>query len=341
MDALRVISALSVVLIHAVNPVSFSYTFVPASAWWLSNVLNVIGRASVPLFVMLSGALLLSPSRQQEPASLMFKKRLLRIIVIYLLWSAIYFLWRATGLHQTLSYEVVLDSLLAGTPGEQLYFLPLIAGLYIVTPLLRAAIWSLPLRHVWWYTGIAVLMSAVWQYIGSLPGHAPSYNVINQFVPFVGYYLLGFTLTQTSYRPPRWVIWTLYLAGIAIPSLATYLFVSRTIPVPTPYYMYDFLNPFIVAQATGAWLIAQRYYPRFSERYPSIHRWIHLVAGATLGLYLIHLIVLQYVARYIISFPAASHPLTYLAVQVGLAGPIALLIALLLTRTPGIRKLVT
>lgn len=341
MDALRVVSALSVVLIHAVNPVTFSYALIPTSAWWLSNVLNVIGRASVPLFVMLSGALLLNPSRKQEPPSVMFKKRLIRVVSIYVVWSVVYFLWRAIGLHQQFSLQDVIDIFIDGTPGEQLYFLPLIAGLYLVTPLLRAAVWSLPLRQVWCYTITLISMSAVWQYIDSLPGHAPSYNIVNQFVPFVGYYLLGFTLTQMTYRPPLRVMWMLYGAGVIIPSVATYLFVSHIIPVSTPYYMYDFLNPFIVLQATGAWLIVQHYYPALIKQRPRLRHWVHGLSGATLSLYLIHILVLQYFARYVLDFPAAARPFEYIVLQVGVAGMVAVITAVIATRIPLVRRLAT
>jgi surface polysaccharide O-acyltransferase-like enzyme len=341
MDALRVVSALSVVLIHAVNPVTFSYGQVPVGVWAVSNTLNVLGRASVPLFVMLSGALLLHPSRQTEPASIMFKKRLMRIITLYLIWSVIYFAWRAFGLHESLTLQSMITDFLAGTPGEQLYFLPIIAGLYVVTPLLRAAIWSLPLRQVARYTAVVIGMAAIWWLIGSLPGHSPSFNILNQFVPFIGYYLLGYVLTQTSYQPSRRSMWGLYSTGVVAPVVLTFLFASHVVPVYSPYFLYDFINPLIAMQAIGAWFIVQRYYPQISESYPRLRRVVAYVAGATLSLYLTHIIVLQCFASYILQFPAAQHPFLYLCVQVGVAGPLAVLVAVLIKHLPLARRLVT
>jgi len=341
MDALRVVSALSVVLIHAVNPVTFSYGQVPVGIWVLSSVLNVMGRASVPLFVMLSGALLLHPSRQAEPASVMFKKRLVRIITLYFVWSAIYFVWRAFGLHESLTSQSILTDFLAGTAGEQLYFLPIIAGLYVATPLLRAAVWSLPLRQVSRYTVVFMGIAAASWLIGSLPGHAPSFNIVNQFVPFVGYYLLGFVLTQTSYRPSPRTMWNMYIAGVVLPAMLTLLFVSRTIPVYSPYFLYDFINPLIVMQAIGAWFIVQRYYSRLSRPHDRLTRVVGYLAGATLSLYVTHIIVLQFFATYIIRFPAVQHPLLYLCLQVGIAGPLAMLTAVLVKHLPLAKRLVT
>lgn len=340
MDALRVMSALSVVLIHAVNPVTFSYGQVPIGVWVVSNALNVLGRASVPLFIMLSGALLLHPSRQTEPASVMFKKRLMRIIFLYLVWSAIYFAWRALGLRENLTPQRMLTDFLAGTPGEQLYFLPIIAGLYVVTPVLRAAVWSLSLRQVAKYTAAFMIMAVIWWIIGSLPGHAPSLNVLNQFVPFVGYYLLGFILTQTSYRLATPLVWTMYFAGVVMPVALTFLFVSRVIPIYSPYMLYDFINPLIVMQAVGAWLLIQRYYPRLIKRLPAVSHWIGYFAGATLSLYLVHIIVLQFFASYVIRFPAIQYPLLYICLQVGTAGLLAVLLAVLIRHTPLIKRLV-
>ena len=44
--------------------------------WWTSNIYDSISRSAVPLFVMLSGALLLQPTKVNEPLGVFFKKRL-------------------------------------------------------------------------------------------------------------------------------------------------------------------------------------------------------------------------------------------------------------------------
>ena len=47
----------------------------------------------VPLFVMLTGALLLAPGKQDEPLGVFFKKRFSRIGFPFLFWGALYFIW--------------------------------------------------------------------------------------------------------------------------------------------------------------------------------------------------------------------------------------------------------
>jgi len=57
------------------------------------NIYNSLSKPSVPLFVMLTGALLLMPEKVGEPLSVFFKKRLNRIGLPFLFWGVVYFAW--------------------------------------------------------------------------------------------------------------------------------------------------------------------------------------------------------------------------------------------------------
>ena len=52
--------------------------------WWASNTYDGLARISVPLFLMLSGALLL---HKREPLGVFFKKRFRRILPPLIGWS--------------------------------------------------------------------------------------------------------------------------------------------------------------------------------------------------------------------------------------------------------------
>jgi len=64
---LRVLAILAVVAIHVsgltvVNPATHG-----SAAWWVAEVLNECTRWAVPMFVLVSGALLLKPSSMDVP----------------------------------------------------------------------------------------------------------------------------------------------------------------------------------------------------------------------------------------------------------------------------------
>lgn len=115
LDILRIMACLAVIGIHAASsrfygagPGSFDFK---VSALWLSVV-----HWSVPVFVMISGAHFLDPAIESDTGTL-YRKNILRILLIFLLWSLVYALLGMSSYH--------------------LWFLLMLAGLYVITPLLR------------------------------------------------------------------------------------------------------------------------------------------------------------------------------------------------------------
>lgn len=85
-DLLRVVACFLVVLIHIGHPQRPLGTGTDAIA---SNFWASLGRPSVPLFFMISGAMLLL---KDEPLGFFLKKRMIRVLSPLLFWSAFY-LW--------------------------------------------------------------------------------------------------------------------------------------------------------------------------------------------------------------------------------------------------------
>src|SRR5947209_7774316 len=85
LDVLRAFAIVLVVLLHAAHPVTHDAT-VGSSRWWAANLYEGGGRCCVPLFIMISGALLLDPGKR-ENLSAFFRKRVTRVIIPFLAWS--------------------------------------------------------------------------------------------------------------------------------------------------------------------------------------------------------------------------------------------------------------
>ena len=58
-DIVRVVALFSVVGIHLLTPIYAQPDFFGGKFWWITFLLNCLFRASVPLFMMLSGYLVL------------------------------------------------------------------------------------------------------------------------------------------------------------------------------------------------------------------------------------------------------------------------------------------
>ena len=94
-DALRVVAAFLVVTAHvALGLLYYSSPEHPLSwfDWHFALAINSSARWIVAGFVMVSGAFILNPARD-EPTALFYKKSLSRIGIPLLFWSAFYTAW--------------------------------------------------------------------------------------------------------------------------------------------------------------------------------------------------------------------------------------------------------
>lgn len=59
-DMIRIFAGIGVVVIHVTDPFLIYPPFqgIGGSSWWVINVINALSRVAVPLFIILSGALL-------------------------------------------------------------------------------------------------------------------------------------------------------------------------------------------------------------------------------------------------------------------------------------------
>ena len=127
-DSLRVFAIFSVIVLH-----SSVFTFLcsyPSSEWELANVYEAISRWNVAVFIMISGALFL---RKSKPLNIkrLYSKNILRIVTIFLFWSAIY----AAYAFITGNKNYTLLDALNGP--HHFWYLKALIGLYIAIPIFK------------------------------------------------------------------------------------------------------------------------------------------------------------------------------------------------------------
>ncbi|MDI9431562.1 MAG: acyltransferase family protein, partial [Sedimentisphaerales bacterium] len=104
--------------------------------WWLGSGLFYLAHFSIPVFVMISGALLLDDTRR-ESAGQFYRRRMVRVGVPLVVWTVVYLLVRRFVDGEPLSTGLVVQLILTGEPYYHLWFLYMIFGLYLITPALR------------------------------------------------------------------------------------------------------------------------------------------------------------------------------------------------------------
>ena len=128
-DVLRVAATFAVVALH-LSAQHWLDVDVSSRAWFAFNLYCTTGKWSVPIFVMISGALFLG---RDTPICTILKKNVLRMVYVFVFWSGCYALISLLFRHSP-PFDVLSQFV---TGHYHLWFLFMIVGLYLLIPLLR------------------------------------------------------------------------------------------------------------------------------------------------------------------------------------------------------------
>lgn len=176
-DVLRVIAMIMVIIVHVSNLYSRYYGLISNSSYLLSLTFNTISRISVPLFFMISGALLLDRSFNKDK----YIKRILRFLIVIVVWDIIYLVWEylffGTTYNKlyTLSFEPFRS---------HLWFLYTIIVLYIIQPLLKFLLDKLNSKQ-------KMILFIIWFLMGTFSMFFPVITEYYTTVCYIGYFILG------------------------------------------------------------------------------------------------------------------------------------------------------
>jgi surface polysaccharide O-acyltransferase-like enzyme len=333
LDQVRVLAAVAVVAIHVVAP------WVAAGAsgeqvWMTANVVDSSLRWCVPVFVMTSGALLLDP-RHQQPVAVFYRRRAARVLVPLLCWTALYLAVRVWWLDPGTDRQELLNAVARGSPFLHLYFLFLLVGLYLVTPLLRLVVQQSSARRLGGFVAVLTLLGVADQFLQSCCD-AGEPNAVTRFLPFLGYYLGGWW--ARAHVPPirRRVAVACALAAIAA-TIGLAAWTSRGGWDRTGTYVYGFLAPWVVVMSFAVFLAL-----RDVALAPGHERWVRRLAPWTFGVFLVHPLVLLAVRTRPMA-PPTTVAGTLLDVAALTAGAVlvSLLVVVVLSRVPLVRHAVT
>jgi len=149
--------------IHTLAGYICGWGHIPYTDWMIATFSGAVARFAVP--VILSGYLLID---KQENASLFFQKRFNKVIIPLLAWSVIYTVFKTNSIHSIFTIQFVKE-LLSSSVYFHLYFLYIIIRLYIVTPVLRAILYKINLKYVYYYIIIWFIsnpINALFSYVG-------------------------------------------------------------------------------------------------------------------------------------------------------------------------------
>jgi surface polysaccharide O-acyltransferase-like enzyme len=291
-DFIRFIAIVLVILVHC-SGFPFRIPSEPNPTilfdWFSADVWAAIGYLGVPLFVMLSGALLLDPAKADEPAKVFFKKRFNRIGIPLVFWSMLYFAWNFYIHNKPLTLASVSEGIIGGSY-YHIWFLYLLIGLYLVTPILRILVKNLSRRMFTyllavWFAG-TVFVPIVHTFTNF------NYNPVMVVIEgWVGYYLLGIYLLNA--KASKWKLGVILFFGVVAAVIGDWL-VTASFGESYTGFFHGYLSfNMILASAALFTLFVFTPKARVESRYGVVNRFVGWVGQNTLPIYLIHMMVLE------------------------------------------------
>ena len=300
-DILKILAIFGVILLHVSAP--FLVPFEKSSEWWIGNIYDSLTRWCVPLFVMVSGAVILHKA-EKIPYHLFFLARVRRILVPFLFWSAVYFLYRMHIKGDELAPAAFFRILLTEPIYYHLWFIYMLIVLYLLAPVISAFLRNASNKHAWY-------LVAFWFFWASLlPFIDTPLNIETYFTPDMddysalrlsGYFLLGYMLRQWHARSALQLlpIGSLFLIGGAATIVGTY-WLSAESGKFNPFF-YKYFSVTVVAMTVSLFICVKSVFntrmeitedgrERIRMNSPKL---LQKIGMSVFGVYLIHALVLE------------------------------------------------
>jgi surface polysaccharide O-acyltransferase-like enzyme len=330
LDAARVVAIMAVVILHVAGSVVTLSAF-GSPHWWQGNLYDALVRWCVPVFVMVSGALLLDP-RKTDCVADFYRKRAARVLLPIAFWSGVYILWNHRGALAQLRAMDVVHSIARGWPHYHLWFLYMIMCLYLFVPFLRTLVVHTRRCDLWWLVALMFVLSGVNEWYRTFTGGGAGL-FINWFLPYLPYFLCGYLIQTSERKVPLSVSLGVFGAAVGGTAMGCYG-LGKLQGLERGLYFYGYLSVFVVPMSVSAMLMLRQWKPA-----GMLARGIQRVSALTLGVYLVHPILLESLRAHVLK-PEDYLPLLSVPFVAALVFGGSLVVALIFHRTPFLNRLI-
>lgn len=190
-DILRLISIIAVVLMHTMHNTlnTFNLSGTPANIY---NIISQLTYFAVPMFIMISGSLFLIPEKELNIKKL-YTKNILRIVICLFGFGMFYSILEIYFNTKVLSISMLTESIkniFTGNLWAHMWYLYLILGLYMITPLLSIFTKNCTKKQLQYVLLILFIFSIILADITNYLKINIAFNILIAN-PYIFFYLLG------------------------------------------------------------------------------------------------------------------------------------------------------
>ena len=222
-DIIRILSTFAVIVLHVASSKWYE-TPVNEYSWQIFNIYDSLTRFCVPLFVMLSGMFFLNPDKDISISEI-YKKYILRLLLAIYFWGIFY---QATNIlikyyldKEIINVEIIkisIGKIILGPPWYHLWYLYMLIGLYILTPIYRIISKYATKENLLYFISIFFIFGTCLNLVNKLLSFIDSrckiFLSIDSLVDYTGYFFIGYYLSKYDLKKmTRYIIYSLAGGG--------------------------------------------------------------------------------------------------------------------------------
>ena len=328
----RITACIMVITHHAI---AAGWDILPSSyEWSVLNDFAAIAHCGVPIFFMISGTLFLS--RPKLNIQTLYKRNILRLLEVYVIWSLFYtIVERGLGLFSRNMYEIV-NSIINGP--FHLWYIPALIMTYLVFPLVYCAIHNGKL-NVKYLVILFLALFVVKKWLMDLNG---SPDILEKMLDkadvsyfrYAGFAILGYWLSTLKY-PKHTSQFALCLFALLVAITSWINWIDSMMAGKPKSDVYGHFSILMVCIDCAVFIFFQT----TKQFWSKFHKTIETLAETTLGIYLIHPMVLGRLSKMGLNV-RSFNPLLSVPVVVMITAIICFICVSIMKKIPIIRKMV-
>jgi len=335
-DVIKIFSIFAVLFLHSAAPVLGAYNEINLNYWNIGNIYDSSVRMAVPLFFMLTGALLLNS--KEESLSIYFKKRFAKVVIPLIAWSLIYILFKKYVKHHDINILIEVIKMCVTPRYFHLWFLYAIIGIYLIIPILKIFINHSSKSMQLYFLILWIISFSLIPLISDIT----KYNVPN-YIPmmsgYVGFLIMGYLLSNLKISKRIFYYAILFsILSTLLTIFGTSFLSNRSKEFIETFYHYSSISTIIQA---AAYFICLKYISEnFIHKFSKLTVYIYFISCASLGIYLIHPMILFSLKRINVYALNGYNPLYMVPLTAILGYIFSLIIILLMQKTPLLKQIV-
>lgn len=289
-DLLRICAIFAVIILH-VSASQWRHVDITSFDWKVFNFYDSLVRFCVPVFIMLSGMFFLDKNKDINIKNI-YNKYIFRIVTAFIFWSilyTVYLKWNNFKNMNLISFKDIAVTFVIGR--YHLWFLYMIIGLYIITPILRTFVQKENKHLIEYFLILALIFGSIVPTIQQIVD-LPNFNKVlksvnlNFVLGYVGYYVGGYYLKtyNTNKKINKLIYFTGLISFIFTVTFSYILSISKGSATSTLYENY---TPNVASMSIAIFLFFRENISKITFNEKTV-KYISKLSSYTFGIYLVH-----------------------------------------------------